>query len=333
MKKKNNIELILFILSIPLLLFLSFYFSNTMENRTPPYSVVNKSKMGYSVFYESLSKLNYPASRTLKQVGEHQTNTIQLISSGGKFNINDQEVKKWVGNGGMLVYLTPVSVNNIQYATLTKSKGDINLYKYKKGIIINADADYITNGKLIKDTSKAYELLNQISDTSYKKIYFNEFYLFSAVSTKSLWNSIPLELKYIIYQILIALCAFFYCKGKRFGKIIPLYDEVERNENEYLYSAASLYRQARCFDIMVLEYYNNFLKEFKCNEKDWLEYWDTEKISSLNKAKKVYEFMAHKKKKTKPKEYIQIVNMIEQLNKILVKRRELHWKTLKKTLH
>ncbi|MBX4261928.1 hypothetical protein KTC96_09395 [Clostridium estertheticum] len=103
MKKKNNIELILFIISIPLLLFLSFYFSNTIENRTPPYSVVNKSKMGYSVFYESLSKLNYPASRTLKQVGEHQTNTIQLISSGGKFNINDQEVKKWVGNGGMLV--------------------------------------------------------------------------------------------------------------------------------------------------------------------------------------------------------------------------------------
>lgn len=333
MKKKDNIEVILFILCIPLLLFLSFYISNKMENRIPSYCVVNKSKMGYSVIYESLIKLNYPASRTLKKVGMQQANTIQVISQGGNFSINDQDVKTWVGNGGMLVYLTPVTVSNIQYATLTESKGTTRLYKYKKGIIINDDADYITNGTLIKDTSKAYGLLRQISNTSYKKLYFNESYLFSEVSTKSLWDSIPLELKYIIYQILIVLCAFFYYKGKRFGKILPLYEEVERNENEYLYSVASLYMQARCFDIMAIDYYKNFLKGLKCNGEDWLEYWEIEKIPSFNKAKEVYEFMNHKKTKISPKEYMQIVNMIEYLNKILVKRRESHWKTLKKTLH
>ena len=155
MKKKDNIMVILFILFIPVLLFLSFYFQSKMENRVPSYSVVNKSKMGYSVFYESLIKLNYPATRTLKKVSEFQTNNIQVIASGGKFSIDDPDVKKWVGNGGMLVYLTPVVINNIQYATLTESKGNTNIYKYKKGIIINADADYITNGTLMKDTSKA----------------------------------------------------------------------------------------------------------------------------------------------------------------------------------
>ena len=335
MKKRNNKDLILFILIIPLFLFLAFYISTRMEKRLPPYSVVNKSKMGYSVFYESLKKLNYPINRTLKPVNEHQTNSVQIISPGGKFDINDQGVKQWVEKGGILVYLTTETTSHIKYGTSVQTKGNIKMYTYHKGSIISADADFIANKTLVKDTSNAYELIEKIGNLSYKKLYFNESYLFSSSSTKSLWDTVPLEIKYIIYQMIIALVAFFYYKGKRFGKTIPLHAEVERSENEYLYSASSLYRQAKCLDLMVDNYYKDFLKRFKGNEEDWLEYWEIEKIPSLHQARKVYEFMKYKKAKTKikSKEYIQIVTMIEYLNKILDKRRDLHWKTLKKTLH
>jgi len=332
MKKKNNKDSLLFILSIPLLLFLAFYILTKMENKLPPYSVINKSKMGCSVFYESLRKLNYPVERALKPVNEYQTNSVQIIPPGGKFDINNQKIKLWVENGGRLVYLTTETINKTNYGTKIKSKGNIGLYKYGKGTIIVADADSIANKTLLKDTGNAYELLKQIGSLSYEKLYFNESCLFSSESTQSLWDAIPIEIKYIIYQMIIVLCAFFYYKGKRFGEIIPLYDEVERSGNEYLYSVASLYSEAKCWDLMVINYYKNFLKAGIGNEENWIEYWETEKLPSLNQAKKVYEFMKYKKIKPKEKEYIQIITMIEYLNKILDKRRDLHWKTLKRTL-
>lgn len=331
MKKKDNRDLVLFIIIIPLFLFLAFYISARMDIKLPPYLVSNKSKMGYSVFYESLRKLNYPIERTLKPVNELKPNSVQIIAPGGTFDINNQEVKKWIEKGGILVYLTPKTVPSIKYGTAINTKGNIKLYSYHKGRIIKTDADFIANKILIKDTSKAYELLKEISNLSYEKIYFNESYLFSKSSAKSLWDTVPLEIKYIIYQMIIVVGAFFYYKGKRFGKTIPLNSEVERSENEYLYSAASIYRQGKCLDLMADSYYKKFLRRFKGNEENWLEYWEIEKIPSLHQARKIYEFMEYKKTKPRAKEYINIITMIEYLNGILDKRRDLHWKTLRKT--
>jgi hypothetical protein len=333
MKKKTNKDLILFVLVVPIFLFLTFYISNRMEKSQPAYSVVNKSKMGYSVFYEALKQLNYPVEKVLKPVNEYPNDSMQIIPPGGEFTINNQEVKQWVENGGTLVYLTPEIDQNIGYGAPVETKKNIKLYVYHKGRIINANADFMTNKTLIKDTAYAYELLEEISNLPYGKIYFNESYLFSSNSTKSLWDITPIEIKYIIYQMIIALVAFFYYKGKGFGKKLPLYEEVERSENEYLYSASSVYRQAKCYDLMVDNYYKSFLKGFVGNSVDWLEYWEKEKLPSLNQARSVYEFMKCKKTKIRPKEYIKTVTMIEHLNNILDKRSDKHWKTLKKTLH
>jgi hypothetical protein len=333
MKKKNNKDLMLFILIVPVFLFLAFYVLPRMDKKIPHYSVTNISKMGYSVFYESLKKLNYPVERTLNQVSEFKPESVQIISPGGEFDINNPEVMKWVEEGGILVYLTPEINPLVKYGASVETNDNIKLYTYHKGSIINADADFITNKALMKDTSKAYELLKEISNPPYKKLYFNESYMFPSHITKSLWEVTPKEIKYIIYQMLIALAALFYYKGKRFGKIIPFYEEVEREENEYLYSAASLYREAKCLDLMINIYYQNFLKGFKGNSEDWLEYWEIEEIPSLHEARRIYEFMNNKKSKPTAKEYIKIITIIEYLNSIVDKRRDLHWKTLKNNLH
>lgn len=333
MKKKNNKDLMLFIIIIPVFLFLAFYILPRMDKNIPQYSVINISNPGYSVFYESLKKLNYPVERTLTQLTEVQPDSVQIISSGGVFDINNQDIMKWVERGGILVYLTPETAPLIKYATSVGTNDNIKLYTYHKGSIINADADFLTNKTLMKDTSKAYKLLKEISKRAYKKLYFNESYMFPSDTTKSLWEVTPTEVKYIIYQMLIVLAALFYYKGKRFGKIMPLYEEVEREENEYLYSAASLYREAKCLDLMANSYYQNFLKGFKGTSEDWLEYWEAEELPSLHQARRVYEFMKYKKTKTKAKEYIKIITIIEYLNNIVDKRRDLHWKTLKNNLH
>lgn len=333
MKKDSNKDVMLFILSIPVLLLLAFYISYKLENRFPPYTVENKNKMGYSVFYESLNQLNYPVERALKSLDNYQTDTIHIIPPGGRFDLNDSNVKKWIENGGILVYLTQETESQIEYGTPVKTKNHFKLYTYHKGTIIKVDSNTLINKTLIKDTKKAYELLQQIGNLSYEKLYFNESYLISTNTTKTLWDIVPLEIKYIIYQMIIVLCAFFYYKGKRFGKIVQFYEETERNENEYLYSVASLYMQAECWDLMISNYYNNFLKGFKSNKEEWIDYWEINKIPSLQRAKKVYKFMKYKKTRIKAKEYIKIITMIEYLNKIMETRRDLHWETLKKNIH
>jgi hypothetical protein len=199
-------------------------------------------------------------------------------------------------------------------------------------MLIVDNVDNLTNKTLTKDTYYAYELLEVIHTYSDKSIYFNEAHLYSNSSSKSLWDAVPIEFKYIIYQILMVLAAYIYYKGKRFGKPLPLYEEVERNENEYLYSAASLYRAAGAWDLMIDNYYEDFLKLMDCSNEGWLEYWENEKLPALDKAKEVHNFINNKKAKANAKEYIQVVSTIEKLKKIYQKRREVYWKTLKKTL-
>lgn len=332
MKKRVSRDLIIFIILIPIFLWVAFQLSSSMDNRLPSYSVINKSKMGLSVFYETLKELNYPVERSLKTLNTENVGTVQIAAMGGEFDVNDIKVRNWIRDGGTLVYLANEKYPNIGYAVTPEIIGNISLYNYPNGILIVANVDNLTNEALVKDTQYAYELLEVIHTYSSKGIYFNEAHLYPNSSSKSLWEAIPVEYKYIIYQILIVLAACMYYKGKRFGKPIPFYEEVERTENEYLYSAASLYRAVGAWDLMLENYYNNFLKTINCREEDWLEYWKNEKLPDLGKAKRVNAFINGKKAKRKAKEYIQVVSTLEQLKKTFEKRREAYWKTLKRTL-
>ena len=332
MKKRVSRDLIIFIILIPVFLWITFQISSRISNQLPNYSIINKSKMGLSVFYETLNELDYPVERSLKTITSENERTVQIAVIGGDFDINDMKVRNWIGSGGILVFLTNEKYPNIGYGVAPEIKGNISLYKYPKGMLIVDNVDNLTNKALTKDTQYAYELLEVIHGYSNKKIYFNEAHLYSDPSSISLWDVVPTEFKYIIYQLLIVLAAYIYYRGKRFGRPLPLYEEVERTENEYLYSAASLYRAAGAWDLMLDNYYKNFLRTINCRDEDWLEYWENEKLPALDKAKGVFYFINRNGAKANAKEYIQVVSTIEKLKRIYEKRREVYWKTLKKTL-
>lgn len=331
MKRKISKELIAFIIIIPLFLLGSFYLSTITDNKLPPYSVINKSNLGGSVFYEALKEFNYPVERTIKPIDHFDTDCIQIAANQGSFNINDESVKDWVSKGGVLVHLTSGNLHLLQYGKAEKQMGNITLYHYGKGLVIASDAVFITNRGLMKKKDGAYELLKEMDGHSYKKIYFNESHLYAEANKKFMWDFIPKEIKFIIYQLILALAAFFYYKGKRFGKAIPLYEEEERSENEYLYSAASLYKQAKCYDLIAENYYKELLRNLRCNHEDFIEYWERENLPHINKARRVYKFMNKGDKKPKTKEYVQIIAVIDQLTGIVKKRRDSYWKALKKT--
>jgi hypothetical protein len=330
MKARKSRDLIIFLILIPVFLWAAFYISSRMENRLPDYAVINKSPMGSSVLYESLRQLKLPVERSLKPVAEQNTDTVQIIVPGGSFDVNSDALKDWLNKGGILVHLAAENLRFIEYGTQPDIKGRLMIYKYGRGMIIGGNAFAVTNKELMKNTDAAYELLEEIIRQGNREIYFNETHLFTAVQNKTLWDYVPLWIRFIIFQFILALAAFFYFKGKRFGKPITLHEEIERSENEYLYSASSLYRQAKTYDLMARNYYSNLLRELKANHEDWVEQWERENLPELGKAKQVYEFMMNIKDKKKSKEYMQIISYIERLTNILRKRRDSYWKTLRK---
>lgn len=327
MKKRTSKDIILFIILIPTFLFLAFFISSRIESKLPSYSVINKSRTGLSVFYETLKELKYPVDRTIKPIKSYDKKSIQIAAETGNLDINSEEIKRWIEDGGTLIYLRDNIFGSIEYEV---NPGlSITTSKLKKGNIVEVEGRGLTNKALTKSTDLAYELLMEIDKYPYDKIYFNEAHLYPSAK-KSLWDSVPIGVKYICYQLIIIIIAFFYYKGKRFGKPIPLSDEVERRENEYLYSTASLYRQAKCWDLMAESYYKSLLRSINYYDGNWLEYWERENLPSYDNAKKVYDFMNNRNEKAKMKDYIQIVNTIEYLKNILKKRGDLSWKALKK---
>lgn len=330
MKRKISFDLIAFFILIPVILSGAFFISSKMNSRTPDYSIINNGKNGCSVFYKALKELSYPVERSLKKIDPDTAASINIIPAGGTFNINDPNVENWISKGGSLVYLTSENLHLPIYKTTPVKKGEIDVYKYKKGEIIVLDVSFVTNKKLMTSTDTAYKLLVEIDSFINKKILFNEAYLYSDIKPNSLWDYIPMKIKFVLYQMLLVLGAFFYYKGKRFGRPAVFYEESERTENEYLYSAASLYRHAKCWDLMLENYYKGFLKNFKSPDS-WLKEWEQEGLPHHDKAEELHAFIEKRDAKYKSKEYLQTVKLIEELTNILHKRRDSYWKRLKKT--
>ncbi|MDP4091642.1 MAG: DUF4350 domain-containing protein [Bacillota bacterium] len=332
MKARINRDLVAFFILITLFLGLAFYLSNSRGSKEPDYTVGNKTRTGLSIFFETLKELRYPVERTIEPIEEQNTDSIQIVVSGGNFDVNDSRIKEWVAQGGTLIYLVEGGYGYVGYGEPEDTAPGLVEYSYEKGNVIMSDVRKLANSAIIKDKDYAYELLMSMKIQNHGALYFNERHFTVQAEEKSLWGYMTMEDKFIVYQLLLALMAFFIFKGRRFGKPIPLYDEVERDGNEYLYSVSALYRHAKCWNLIVENYYKSFLREINSSHDDWLELWQRQELPNLAGARKVYEFMHRPAGKVKAKEYIQVLTALEQLKNILSKRRDSYWKALKRTM-
>jgi hypothetical protein len=330
MKGRISKDFLLFILLIPLFLWGAFYISRGVDEEQPYYLISNKSRNGCSVFFEALKEIKLPVERGVSKVSSYDYGDMQIVTQARGFDVNSEEIKSWVEKGGTLVYLVPNNIANIQYGVFPKISGITAVYNYNKGRIITSNIFFITNKALSENTHNAYSLLQEINSHSYNRIFFNEAHLLAPIDKKTLWDTIPLEYKHILYQIFIVLTAFFYYKGKRFGKPSVLHEEVERTENENVYAQGALYSAADCWDLAAESYYNDLLRKFKSSNEKWLEQWEKEELPELERAKRVYSFMNRAKEKVRAKEYKEMITLIDYLTGIIYKRRDSYWKVLKK---
>lgn len=326
MKNKSNGWIIILIVALVILLAI-IHVITSYTNIYPIYSVKNKTKDGYSVFYEALDELHMPVSISNQQLEELETNNIQIVSSNGVLDIESKEVMHWIEKGGVLVYLSYKLP--IDYGVWLREENGIDYYQHGEGLILSLDKEHLTNWTLIDNKDQAYHLYKAIGELN-RPIVFNEEHLYSVNIDHSLWYAIPIKYKWAIYQLLIAILGYLYFAGKRFEKIQPLYEETEREEDEYLNAVAYIYQKAKCWDIVLNSYYKYLLKKIHCTHDNWIEYWKKENLPSISKAENLHDYMENLPQKRNVTHYMKIIGNFELLYKIINKRREQVWKSWKK---
>lgn len=336
---------------LPLLIAVFVLQSQLKETRSKPYTVFNKRADGISVFYETMKALNDSVHIARESIERYPADTIQIIVEPTEdFNLEDQRIKKWAANGGFYIFLTSdwerdkenfLKEKNQKLISDISNEQEGVLFTYGKGKILIGNSKMIENRTLHTNTEKAYWIFEQIQKHPSQAVYFNEFYHGYGVIQNSLWKDMPIGVKVVVFQFLLVIFSWLYYKGRRFGKVEFYYEEVEREENEYMDAVAALYHQVGNWEGVFFHFYTSFLNRFRkllalhlVDENwDWVEAWKSEQLPQTASAKKLLNFVQckvdlPKSSKRKIKMYSEMIGIIEQLCEILEKRRIQKWKKL-----
>jgi len=161
-----------------------------------------------------------------------------------------------------------------------------------------------------------------------RPVLFNEQILFPKNGSPSLWAAAPLWVKLGAYQLFIVVGAWFWMKGNRLGKPLPLVAETERTELEYLKAAAHFYQETGCWRLMFDTYFRSLLHLLKGREQDWTETWEREALPGLEQAKALQRWMSDIPLGCTPQEYRKQIMVIEYLKNEVKNRRHSSWQPM-----
>jgi len=218
--------------------------------RYPDYSSFSTNEYGVALLYDTLQHMGFVVRRL------HTSVNINLSSNDVIFIIQPrnpavspvmaEEILDWVRMGGRLVFLSNNSSNALEralYPRYYRDFGSMRWYQYGSGEIIAGRADLLANINLMNDPIYGEGFSYILLDWSPDRIYFAEFYHGFGAGTGG-FQQLPLYLQLIIIQVVLVAAAFAWHFGKRFGRPVPLYEEIERDENEEIKVLARLYRYA-----------------------------------------------------------------------------------------
>ncbi|MCC5908875.1 MAG: hypothetical protein JJT76_00315 [Clostridiaceae bacterium] len=336
---KNNKLILLFIGCVVVFFALNHYFGivdrrlgeHQRGNEALP---LNTSHEGVSIFYDALRDLEYSVKVDTENFLQKGPEDIYIVTESKQaISFDLKEAENWIRNGGKLIYLTD-TYHQYNYPNLIKKfEEKAHIYSLGKGTMLIGDIDLITNETLLEDREGAYFIVNWI-DTLKGNIYFNEHHRFSQGESPSLYRNLPFPIKILLLQLVFLLIGYTVYLGKRFGRAKRLMEEVEREENEYLYAAANLYEKGKCIDSIYDAFYMEFLKEVKrtfkttANHYDWIELWKKQGLPLEEKTMRVFQY----KRSENPmgeKEALSIIKDMNQLTEMLKDRREEGWIKLK----
>ncbi len=315
MNKKNSGPLImLLVLAIIYILILVFISGKQGQNQ-PDYTIYSTNKAGASLFYDTLRDLGYDVATSFSKIDEETSmNDLQVVVGVDHSFCSEEDfdlLMQWVYAGGSLLYFQEDDTYDMtKYINANARLEKNNPIPYGEGTIYLGKVQDVLNENFMNDQHAGYEMMQAVDIHTFDKMIFNEYY-HGLQYNKSLWEKLPFDFKIVVVQLLIVAIVLIWHLGKRFGKPIPYYEEVEREENEYLLALANTYMGVNMQFFAIDSYYQHFLRtccdyfrvEYGEIERCLVEVWQKEGLAKLdlliNVQKRIESFPAKEVKNTK----------------------------------
>ena len=213
----------------------------------PAYLSTSRGDFGASVLYDTLRHMGFPVGASHRPLtARTDLGDAYLIIAPRSPHVTMEMAEamlEWVYGGGRLIFLDGGVSGRIMDSILT-GPGDVRegfiLYRHGSGEVLRGGARQVSNRSLANDPGPGRVIYETISDWDAERVRFGDFY-HGAHAPETMLGGLPFIVQLVLLQLSFAAAAAIWHLGKRFGKPIPLYEEAEREENEYLRALARLY--------------------------------------------------------------------------------------------
>lgn len=246
----------------------------SLNSNRDKYTVFNYTSEGTSLLYDTLSKMGFNVVTDYSKIKrENPINDAQIIIEPYSSQISeadDIELLSYIYRGGRAIYLTDLRFEYIQILLMNLDievlyfQSEYALISYGLGEIFVGPSAYISNQELLLDWEAGYMVADVLTRWNPTAVKFNEAY-HGYIYEPDLWALLPVNLKNIIYQLIIILVLIVWKHGKTFGSPIPDLRSGEapqqiRQETEYLKTLAGIYKNSGNGYIVFEWEFNAFLK-------------------------------------------------------------------------
>jgi hypothetical protein len=261
LKSKNKIRLII---GCAVLFFLSLFIRNLADSDAgPDYTVFSAGQRGASLLFDTLRQLRYPVYAGYTPIDENAgINDVYILIEPDEtfFRAEVYDALNWVRRGGCMIFLEDrfrLPEGYLRDAKAAASYEDFTVYQLGLGEIVIAGSERILNERLMNDSAAGQIVAGFLNSWGGNRIYFGE-YIHGYRNARDQW---PASLRIFALQIALAAAALIWFLGKRLGRPIPYYEEIERDENEYCKALANLYRVAGQGNAALDGYYQDFVRK------------------------------------------------------------------------
>ena len=222
-----------------------------VNSRQMDYTLFSRGENGVSLLYDTLRHMRLPMGILYRPVGDSvSVNDVVFIiqpSNPRPSAEMAEEVLLWVQRGGRLIYLEnshPNMIDRILRGEYYRPLGSLRWYQLGMGEIVTGRANSVINANLMKDPTYGEGIAYLLQEWNPGRIYFAEYY-HGFHRVEGAFGQMPPWLQLLALQIIIGAAVLIWHLGKRFGFPSPSYEELEREENEQVFTLARLYKQGR----------------------------------------------------------------------------------------
>ena len=249
MKKKNNVFLIILVITA---LFTMFIFGANDDGH-PDYTVFSRESGGAGLLYDTLNKMGYNVNIWYAPInantGIHDAYVLIMPNIGSQNEIDD--IIAWVKRGGQMIYLRGTFPDYLELALSEhyyENMGGFSYYHVGLGNIITGNANWVVNTRLMEDPSYGSMLAGALNSWAPNQIRFAEYY-HGYGGAENTFSTLPGYIKLAAYQMVFITILVVWHFGKRFGKPIPYYEETERMGDEYVKALSRLYLKSKNLEV------------------------------------------------------------------------------------